>query len=95
LNINIFSKYDIIIEKSGSYIDEENSLPDDISFNNYSSHNTYIWDGAKLLNYIYNKLADPNLISIYVMGNYISFETFDVNSGTEDNIRIVAKEIHE
>lgn len=99
MKIDIFSKYEVSIGCSGSYISEENSIPGDIAFSNYKSEGHHIWDGGKLINYIVSLLNDENFMCIVVIEDatiskedMIDIDFFNPTNGEGHNIKICFKE---
>lgn len=81
MNINIYENYAVDIEKHFGWIDEENSLPDDISFTNDNVSDNRIINGGELLEIFGKHFSEDWLQSVEWKENFIGFEYFNPMNG--------------
>lgn len=95
INICAYYNYEIIWQQDGSYIDDENSLPNDIVFGKYETENKEIINGGKLLEKIAKLLNNNNICEFYVKEDEIMISHFNPTNGTSDNYTIIINELKE
>ena len=81
MNINIYQDYKIKYKAHYGWIDEENSLPDDISFTDDDFDNEYVLNGGVLLEKIEKHFLEDWLQEFIINNNKIRFEYFNPSNG--------------
>ena len=95
MNINIYSKYKLLITKHSLRLSEENETIYDDSFVEDNFEQGVLIDGGKLLKMIKNQLQDTYLSEFIFYKDELVFKHFNYNTGESDNICYKIKEKQE
>ena len=91
MNINIYQTYRIRRQIKSAFIDEENSIPNDISFKNLNLTDEKNIHGGELLEYLVGLLNDEDISEFEVKENKIKIVHFNPSNGegSETYIEVV------
>lgn len=92
MNINIYSKYKLLIISHSSRLSEENETIYDNIFVKDNFEQEILIDGGKLLEMIQNQLQDTYLSEFIFYEDKLHFKHFNYNTGESDNICYKIKE---
>lgn len=92
MNINIYSKYKLLITSHSSRLSEENETKYDNIFIEDKFEQEVLTDGGKLLEMIQNQLQDTYLSEFIFYKDELHFKYFNYNTGESDNICYKIKE---
>lgn len=92
MNINIYSKYKLLIINHSSRLSEENETIYDNIFIKDNFEQEVLTDGGKLLEMIQNQLQDTYLSEFIFCKDELVFKHFNYNTGESDNICYKIKE---
>ena len=92
MNINIYSKYNLLIINHSSRLSEENKTIYDNIFVKDNFKKEVLIDGGKLLEMIQNQLQDTYLSEFIFCKDELVFKHFNDNTGESDNICYKIKE---
>ena len=92
MNINIYSKYKLLIINHNSRLNEENKTIYDNIFVKDNFKKEVLIDGGKLLEMIQNQLQDTYLSEFIFCKDELVFKHFNYNTGESDNICYKIKE---
>ena len=93
MDIDIYSKYYVLVEKEFSYVDAETSTPDDWTFKTEKIRHDFYCDCSKLLDYIMNLINDEYFSDLRITENKIIINTFNCNTGEGDCIKIYIQRV--
>ena len=92
MNINIYSKYKLLITNHSSRLSEENETIYDNIFVKDKFEQEVSIDGGKLLEMIQNQLHNTYLSEFIFCKDELVFKHFNYNTGESDNICYKIKE---
>lgn len=93
MEINIYSNYRVKYIGVGSYISQEDSLPDDVAFNTYGPDTKeYNLTGDLLLKDIQRLFNDEDLDQIDFEGNSLHFGFFKPTTGESSELKMEIEE---
>lgn len=92
MNINIYSKYKLLIINHSSRLSEENKTIYDNIFVKDNFKKEVLIDGGKLLEMIQNQLQGTYLSEFIFCKDELVFKHFNYNTGESDNICYKIKE---
>ena len=82
MEICAYYQYKVTKQIKSSYIDDENSLPDDYAYKENDFINTLNYNGGELLEMVAKALSDDDCMDFRVEGNLIIFDYFNPMNGT-------------
>lgn len=89
MNINIYSDYKVNYNCYGAEIDEENSIPGDISFKRFNYETNIIENGGILAEKIARYIEQIDFQEITINNNLITIEFFNPNNGEASTIEMI------
>lgn len=91
MNVNIYQVYKIKRKIDCAFIDEENSVPNDITFKDLKKEDEISISGGQLLEYLAKLLNDGDISEFEIKDNKIKIVHFNPNTGegTETYIEVV------
>lgn len=92
MNINIYSKYKLLIISHSSRLSEENETIYDNIFVKGNFEQEVLIDGGKLLEMIQSQLQDTYLSEFIFCKDKLYFKHFNYTTGESDNICYKIKE---
>lgn len=92
MNINIYSKYKLLITDHSSRLSEENETIYDNIFVKDKFEQEVLIDGGKLLEMIQSQLQDTYLSEFIFCKDELVFKHFNYNTGESNNICYKIKE---
>ena len=93
MNINIYSKYQIFVTRTGSYIDQENSTPGDYSYAHFDDKNILVMSGEELISLLAEKMTAVDFSEINTSDGKIMIDFFDPLTGEACTIIYSIKEL--
>ena len=93
MEIDIYSKYYVLVEKEFSYVDAETSTPDDWNFKTDKIRTDFYCDCLQLLDYIMNLITDEYFSDIIIKEDKITINTFNPITGEGDCVKIYIQRV--
>ena len=89
IEIDIYSKYFVIVENEYSFVDDETSTPSDWNFKCNITKYDFKADCKELLEYLYKLINDEYFSDLIIKENKIIINIFNPITGEGDHISII------